>query len=81
MQHKEIVDNTSQFLQQYVGERDIDPEEEIFSSGLVNSLFAMQLVLFLEKEYNLKIDHADLDLQNFKSLNSIGDFVISKKQS
>jgi methoxymalonate biosynthesis acyl carrier protein len=73
-----IVDKTRQFLKRYIGSKNIDTNEEIFSTGMVNSLFAMQLILFLEKEFKIKIENEDLDLKNFNSLNSIAKFVVSR---
>jgi acyl carrier protein len=70
-----VVDKTRLFLKRYIGSKNIDANEEIFSTGMVNSLFAMQLILFLEKEFEIKIENEDLDLMNFNSLNSIAKFV------
>ena len=66
-------------MQRYVGDRDVGLDEDIFSSGLVNSLFSMQLVLFIEKEFQLKVGNEDLDLKNFRTLRTISEFVIGKK--
>jgi methoxymalonate biosynthesis acyl carrier protein len=74
-----IENRVKNFLQRYIGDKEIGADDEIFSSGLVNSLFAMQLVLFLEKEFNLEIGNQDLNLDNFKTLNSITDFVKAKQ--
>lgn len=79
MNHSSVLEMVKEFLQSYVGDRDIEPDEEIFTSGLVNSLFAMQLVLFLEKAFSIKVENEDLGLENFKSLNTIADFVLQKQ--
>lgn len=76
-----ILYKVKNFLQRYIGDKEIDLDEDIFSSGLVNSLFSMQLVLFMEKEFQLKIENKDLDLKNFKSLNAISEFVLTKQQA
>ena len=81
MNRESIINSVREFLQRYVGDKDIDQDEEIFSTGLVNSLFAMQLVLFLEKHFNLDISSEDLVPQNFKSLNTIADFVLVKQSN
>lgn len=57
---------------------EIADDQEIFTSGLVNSLFAMQLVLFLEQEFQLKVEDEDLDINNFNTLNALVDFVEKK---
>ena len=74
----EVISKVKLFLQQYAGDKEILPNDELFSSGLINSMFAMQLVLFLEKEFTVKVANEDLDLKNFKSLNAIADFVEKK---
>jgi len=79
MNLQDITQNTKEFLRRYIGEREIGLDEEIFSSGLVNSLFAIQLVLFLEKEFQIKVENKDLDLKNFRTINAIGEFVLHKK--
>ena len=48
---------------------------------LLNSLFAMQLILFIEKQYQFKIQNQDLDMKNFNSLDAILTFIINKMVS
>lgn len=57
--------------------RNLDPQDDtdIFATGFVNSLMAMQLVMFVEKEFHLKIDDEDLDLKNFNSINAISSLI------
>lgn len=57
---------------------EIDDDENIFDQGAINSLFAMQLVIFLEEEFNVQIDTDDLDFGNFKTVNTIVDLVERK---
>lgn len=74
-----ILNKTKSFLQHYIGARDLKFKEDIFSSGwLANSLFAMQLVLFLEEEFQVKVENQDLVLENFSTLNDITEFVMGK---
>lgn len=56
------------FLERFIPDDDFSDEDDIFARGLVNSLMAMQLVLFLEKEFGLKFTNQDLDLKNFRSI-------------
>jgi acyl carrier protein len=44
----------------------------------VNSLFAMQLVLFVEKEFDIAIDGSDMNFDNFKTVNAIAEIVERK---
>lgn len=53
-------------------------EENLFDSGLVNSLFAVQLMTFIEKTFVVEVGPEDLDIENFKSLNAMTAFVLQK---
>ena len=54
-------------------------DDDIFASGFVNSLFAMQIVLFVEKEFGVSVENEDLELDNFRSVNAIAGFVARKQ--
>jgi methoxymalonate biosynthesis acyl carrier protein len=58
--------------------RKVGDSEDVFASGLVNSLFAMQLVLHVETRFGITVDGADLDLRNFRSVEAIAAFVARK---
>jgi len=66
------------FLSQYFRNHHLQDDEDIFAAGFVNSLFAMQLVLFIEKEFRMNIEEEDLDIENFKSINAIANLVERK---
>ena len=53
--------------------------DNIFEMGFVDSMFAMQLVCFVESEFGIEIGNEDLDINNFNSVNNIVVF-IEKKQ-
>jgi acyl carrier protein len=67
------------FLSRFFKNHDLQPDEDIFSLGFVNSLLAMQLVAFVEKEFGIAVADADLDLDNFRSIKSIADLVARKQ--
>jgi acyl carrier protein len=52
--------------------------DDIFSGGYVNSLFAMQLMAWLEKEFDVVVADSDLQIDNFNSVNSIVAFIERK---
>lgn len=59
------------FIEKSTGKNQFKDEDDIFSLGLVNSLFAMQLVNFIEQTYDMSINNSELDLDNFKNINAI----------
>ena len=62
------------FLARHIS-RAIADDDQIFAAGFVNSLFAMQLVLFLEKNFKIAIGNEDLELKNFESINAMAELV------
>lgn len=70
--------DTKTRIRSFLGARlpgDLADDEDIFETGLVNSLFAMQLVLFVEQEFAIEISNADLERDNFRTVESISGLV------
>jgi methoxymalonate biosynthesis acyl carrier protein len=68
-----------EFLSRFFKNHDLQPEEDIFALGFVNSLLAMQLVAFVEKEFGIHVEDEDLDLDNFRSVGAISNLVARKQ--
>lgn len=66
------------FISRYVRVSELENDDDIFKAGSVNSLFAMQLIVFLENEFKIKVENDDLDMKNFCTINSILDFINKK---
>ncbi|MFG1780487.1 acyl carrier protein [Micromonospora sp. NPDC049051] len=56
----------------------IGPDEDYFALGLLNSLFAIELVVFVEERFGLEVEVADLDLGHFRTISRLTDFVLAK---
>ena len=46
-------------------------DQDLFASGLVSSLFAMELVAFLERSYAVDIEGEDLNPEHFQTVRHI----------
>ena len=66
------------FLSKYLRNHELSDENDIFGLGFVNSLFAMQLVMFVEQEFGIAIANEDLDIENFRTVNAIVKLVERK---
>jgi methoxymalonate biosynthesis acyl carrier protein len=66
------------FLSRHLRNHELGDDEDIFALGFVNSLFAMQLVMFVEKEFGVTIDNEDLEIDYFRSINAICNLVERK---
>jgi methoxymalonate biosynthesis acyl carrier protein len=54
----------------------VGPDEDLFASGLVSSMFAMQLVVHLEEAYGIAIVGPELKLENFRSVGAMARLVM-----
>ena len=57
---------------------DIDLEEDLLGNGIVDSLGMMQLVVFLEKEFKVKVAPGDMTVENFNTVSSISEYLLTK---
>jgi acyl carrier protein len=76
----EVRQKTRSFIKVHFKDHEFQDDDDIFSLGFVNSLFAMQLVMFVEKEFQLKVHDDDLLIDNFRTVNAVLDLV-DRKQS
>lgn len=79
MDCNEVAEKVSKYILDNVNLDSIEPDMDIFEEGLVSSLFAIELMTFLEKNFGIKITTNDLDMNNYKSINSITEFIYNKK--
>jgi methoxymalonate biosynthesis acyl carrier protein len=67
-----------EFISKSINIENIDENEDLFDTGIVNSLFSIQLVTFVEKKFDIIVTVDDLDIENFKSVTALYNFVQSK---
>ena len=58
--------------------RKIKPEELLISSGLIDSFHLVDLALFVEDNFNVRIDDAELNAQTFNNLNELSALIESR---
>ena len=75
---KDYRAETRTFLNKFFPNLDIKDSDNLFELGFVNSLFAMQLVLFVEKEMGAPVENEELDLANFSSIDAIAGLMERK---
>lgn len=68
-----------EFLARLVRARELNDDTDIFASGFVSSLMALQLVSFVERELGVRVLDEDLELDNFRSIARIATFVGRKR--
>lgn len=77
-----LIDETKTKIRNYIIPHmqgyNLRDDEDIFSLDYINSLFAMQLVLFVEHEFKIVVENEDLDIRNFRSVDNIANLVAEK---
>ena len=66
------------FFARFFRTAELGDGDDIFASGYVNSLFAMQLIAWIETDFGIAVEDSDLQISNFNSVNSITAFINAK---
>ncbi len=59
------------FLGPHLAGRPLADSEDYFALGYVNSLFAMQLATFVEREFHLTLAPEHMDFDNFRTVDGL----------
>jgi acyl carrier protein len=59
--------------------RRISPDEPLISSGLIDSFSLMDLALFVEDTYGVRIEDTELNADKFDSLNQLATLIESRQ--
>jgi len=73
----ETVQEIQSLIQDTFSVRIKSPEDDLFDSGVIDSIILVQLLLRLEEHFHLDLVMEDLDLEDFNSVNTIAAFVES----
>lgn len=57
---------------------ELDNDENLIDSGVVDSLGIMKLVAFLEKSFKVAVSDDEILLDNFETIDAIAGFLSSK---
>ncbi|CAM5574780.1 acyl carrier protein [Kitasatospora aureofaciens] len=69
-----VVDEITRFVAEQTRTTP-DVDQDLFTTGIANSMFAMQLVVFLEQAYRVTVAGPDLQLSNFRTIKSMAALV------
>lgn len=60
------------------GEGNIDFEDELFNSGLIDSLGFIELLAAIEEKFGITIDPLDVDKEDVNTINKLAAFLESR---
>jgi acyl carrier protein len=80
------IDDIRNKIRAYIQERflkntsssELSDTTPLISGGIIDSISTMQLISFLEKEFDFEFQPHEVDRENLDSINIISDFVYTK---
>ena len=81
MEKRVVGEKVGQFIsEQFIfdQERKITWDDSLLETGTIDSTGILELVLFLEEKFSIKVDDEDLIPDNLDSINRIANFVDGK---
>lgn len=81
MEKTEIIKTLQQGIAEEIlnlPQRKIMPQEPLISSGLIDSFSLVDLAMFVEDTYNVRIDDTELNSDTFDSLDKLAEIIISR---
>lgn len=58
---------------------EIQPEQQLIESLLIDSISIIKVILFLEKQFDIRIEDEDLDPNNFETVKNMVNLVNKKR--
>ncbi len=74
----EVRERVRRFIQDSFLVDEVKDDESFLASGIIDSLGVMQLVTFVEHEFNVRIADSELVPDNFDSVERVSAFVERK---
>lgn len=76
----EVKDRLRKFIAEtaFVSEDTIKDETQIFDEGIFDSMGFLSLINYIEDNFQIKADDAELLEENFESIDAIAEFIEKK---
>ena len=81
-----MTDETTTTLAAYIAaeilkqpDRLIKPDEPLLSSGLIDSFHLVDLGMFVEDKFGVRVDDAELNASSFDNLNQLTAFIKARQ--
>jgi acyl carrier protein len=80
----EIINKLETYIKEEILQqpnRNIEPDEALISSGLIDSFSLVDVALFVEDNFGVQIDDTELNADVFDSLNDLSDLILERQES
>ena len=60
---------------------DIEPDDDLLSAGLVDSMGMMRLIQYIEEQFSIKVAPQDMTIENFITVDAMAKYISASKTS
>ena len=78
---QEIIDKLNDYITRQVLRdpgRSLSPDEPLLSSGVIDSFNLVDLAIFVEGAFGVRLDDMELNVDHFDTLNQLADLIDSR---
>lgn len=80
MSTETILEKVKGYILRTVDGTEITEDTDLFQTGIIHSLFAVQLVIFIEKAFHLELEEEDLTQENMRTICDITKLIEEKQE-
>lgn len=62
------------------GQASLEPNASLISTGILDSLALLKLLLFIEERFSLKVNDGEVNPRNFETVDRITAFIENKRK-
>jgi acyl carrier protein len=84
MEKADIIEKIKIYLQEeiiQIPNREIEADEALISSGLIDSFSLVDVALFVEDTFDVRIDDTELNADSFDTLNELAILILNRQES
>ena len=74
----QLLDRVMHLFERKLGLPVTSPDADLFETGMMDSLTFVNMLLLLEKEFGVRITLENIDLERFRSMAKIAEYVGSR---
>ncbi|WP_273325263.1 acyl carrier protein [Vallitalea guaymasensis] len=80
MNRDEIKDKLLEYVREKLQSEEITETTQLESIDEFSSIFVVELILFIEENFDLEVSYEDYNMENYSDVTSIIDLVIRNKE-
>ena len=65
----------------HIDKKEVSDEASLIKAGIIDSMGIVEMINFVEKEFNITVDDSEIEAENFEKLNSITSYIEKKLAS